>query len=147
MRDDPLDRDRARARRIGWTSLLAWACVGLALEAAHGFKLSTYLDDALTRELCTLAHAHGVGLALVVLVFGEAGLPVLASPARSTTLAALTAGSAIVPAAFLFSSIDHPEGDPNVLVWLVPLGALAILGALARTALAAWAPPPPAPEE
>ena len=57
-------------RRVGWTSLFAWACVGLALESAHGLKLASYLDDALTRELCTLAHAHGVGLALVAIVIG-----------------------------------------------------------------------------
>src|SRR5262249_48615315 len=56
-----------RAARFGWTSLLAWAATGLALETAHGLKLAAYLDDALVRLLLTLAHAHGVGLALVVL--------------------------------------------------------------------------------
>lgn len=129
---------RARARRIGWTSLLGWALVGLALEGAHGFKLSSYLDDTLTRELCTLGHAHGVGLALVVLAFGEAGLPVLAEGARSSTLAMLATGSVLVPAAFLSSAIAHPEGDPNALVWLVPIGALLVIAAIARTVVATW---------
>ena len=136
-----LDSLRALARRVGWTSLFGWACVGVALEGAHGFKLSSYLDDALTRELCTLGHAHGVGLALVVLAFGEAGLPLLKEPARRSTLMLLAAGSALVPAAFLLSSIDHPEGDPNLVVWLVPVGALLILAALLRTARASWAAP------
>jgi hypothetical protein len=135
-----MDDERALARRFGWTSLLIWALVGLALESAHGFKLSSYLDDALTRELCTLGHAHGVGLALVVLAFGEAGLPVLPRAARRSTLTALATGGALVPAAFLLSSIAHPEGDPNVLVWLVPLGAAMILFALGRTVLATWTP-------
>ncbi len=134
---------RARARRIGWTSLLGWAAVGLLLEGAHGFKLSRYLDDALTRELCTLGHAHGVGLALVVLVFGEAGLPVLSASTRGSTLTTLALGSVLVPSAFLLSSIAHPEGDPNALVWLVPVGAAMILAALVRTARATWARPPP----
>jgi hypothetical protein len=135
---DELANERLLARRVGWTSLLGWALVGLALEGAHGFKLSSYLDDALTRELCTLGHAHGVGLALVVLAFGEAGLPLLAASARRATLLMLATGSAIVPAAFLLSAIAHPEGDPNVLVWAVPLGALLVIAALARIAASAW---------
>jgi hypothetical protein len=144
---DSIDELRALARRIGWTSLVGWACVGLALEGANGFKLSSYLDDALTRELCTLGHAHGVGLALVMLAFGEAGLPVLATAARRPTLLLLAGGSALVPVAFLLSSIAHPEGDPNFLVWLVPIGALMILAALTRTAIASWTRRAPEPED
>ncbi|MCZ7687492.1 MAG: hypothetical protein M5U28_55625 [Sandaracinaceae bacterium] len=48
-----------RAARFGWTSLALWACAGVALEAAHGFKLAAYLDDELARMLLRLAHAHG----------------------------------------------------------------------------------------
>ena len=135
---DALSSERLLARRVGWTSLLGWAVVGLALEGAHGFKLSSYLDDALTRELCTLGHAHGVGLALVVLAFGEAGLPLLAASARRSTLVMLATGSVLVPAGFLLSAIAHPEGDPNVLVWVVPLGALLVIVAIARTAFSSW---------
>jgi hypothetical protein len=125
-------------RRVGWTSLFAWACIGLALEGAHGLKLSDYLDDALTRELCTLAHAHGVGLAIVALVVAELGLPRLAESrrpfvARSVALAAIT-----IPLAFLLSTIDHGEADPGIAIWLVPVGALALLAALATLALATW---------
>lgn len=142
-----VDALRALARRIGWTTLLGWACVGLAIEGAHGFKLSSYLDDPLTRELCTLGHAHGVGLALVVLAFGEAGLPVLAAAAQRSTLTMLAVGSVLVPCAFMLSSIAHPEGDPNVLVWLVPIGAVMVLAALLRTALATWSRPAPPADE
>jgi hypothetical protein len=46
--------------------LSGWATFGLVLEAMHGFKVAGYLDDAWTRELLTLAHAHGVGLAILV---------------------------------------------------------------------------------
>ena len=65
-----------RCRRFGWTSLAAWALFGLALEAAHGFKLAAYLDDNLRHTILRLAHAHGVILALVVLAFAAASLAV-----------------------------------------------------------------------
>ncbi len=126
--------EQKRCRIFGWSALLGWAVFGLFLEAMHGFKLSAYLDDALTRELLTLAHAHGVGLSLVVLVFGEAGLPLFDEQERRSPSRALQWGALIVPVAFALSAIDHPEGDPNVLIWLVPVGALAILYALANTA-------------
>lgn len=128
------DIERKRCRRFGWSALFCWAVFGLGLEAMHGFKLSAYLDDALTRELLTLAHAHGVGLSLVVLIFGEAGLPLFGEHECRAPSRALRVGALIVPTAFGLSAIDHPEGDPNVIVWLVPLGALAILYALAQTA-------------
>lgn len=131
-------RRRRTCRRFGWTALLAWALFGLALEAMHGFKVGAYLDDALTRELLVLAHAHGVGLSLAVLVFGEAGAPLFGERSDGGASLALRLGATIVPAAFALSAIAHPEGDPNFFVWLVPLGALAVIYGIARTAYAAW---------
>lgn len=135
----PIEQRRRRAcRRFGWSALLAWAALGLALEAMHGWKIGAYLDDALARELLVLGHAHGVGLALVVLVFGEAGVPLFGERSDAGASLALRVGALVVPASFALSAIDHPEGDPNLLVWLVPLGALAVIAALARTAYEAW---------
>ncbi|MDQ3037975.1 MAG: hypothetical protein M3Y87_36610 [Myxococcota bacterium] len=131
-------RRRRTCRRFGWTALLGWAVLGLALEAMHGWKIGGYLDDALARELLVLGHAHGVGLALVVLVFGEAAVPLFGERDDGGASLALRIGAIVVPAAFALSAIDHPEGDPNLLVWLVPLGALAVIAALARTAYEAW---------
>lgn len=125
-------------RRVGWTSLFAWACVGLALEAAHGLKLASYLDDALTRELCTLGHAHGVGLAIVTILIAELGLPLLPEPRERPVAIAIALAAITIPIGFLLSAFGHPEGDPGLAIWLVPLGALALLGALATLALAAW---------
>ena len=51
------------ARRWGWTALCLYACMGVALEAAHALKLPVYLDDPLAQFLLRLGHAHGVGLA------------------------------------------------------------------------------------
>lgn len=132
-----LEQRRLASRRFGWIALLGWAIAGLVLEAMHGWKIGAYLDDELTRELLVLAHAHGVGLSLVVLVWGEAGAPLFAERADGGASLALRIGAAVMPLAFALSSIDHPEGDPNVLVWLVPLGALLVIFALACTAAAA----------
>ncbi|MFO0680556.1 MAG: hypothetical protein U0234_00830 [Sandaracinus sp.] len=131
---------RALARRVGWTSLAAWALVGMALEAAHGLKLSSYLDDALTRELCTLAHAHGVGLALVTIVVGELGLPRLDEAAARWVARAVAACAVAIPASFLLATIGHGESDPGIAIWAVPVAALTLVVALARIAGATFAP-------
>jgi hypothetical protein len=153
-----------RSRRFGWTWLFLWVLFGLALEAAHGFKLSLYLDDGLRRSLLRLAHAHGVILALVVLAYGEAGVPLLlAHPASPPGNAAgagavavavavgrlLRAGAILVPTGFALSAIHASESDPALPILLVPLGALALLAAIGRIAHSAWLrrpnPPPPPP--
>lgn len=125
------------ARRFGWTSLLCWACAGLALEAAHGWKVSAVLDDELTRTLLRLAHAHGVGLSLVAIVHGEFATSWLGARARPIAVA-IWVGAFLVPVGFALGAIAHPEGDPGFGVLLVPIGALALIVALARTAHAAW---------
>lgn len=125
-------------RRVGWTSLLGWACVGLALETANGFKLASYLDDPLTRELCTLGHAHGVGLAIVAIVIAELGLPIVAEAQRAWIARATSFAAIAIPVAFLLSAIGHPEGDPGIAIWIVPVGALVLIAALAGIARAAW---------
>ncbi len=97
-----------RCRRFGWTWLAAWSIFGLSLEAAHGFKLSVFLDDQLRHTLLRLAHAHGVVLALVVLAFGG-GVAALygdAPPAAARRTGRLIRiGAAIVPLGFALSAI------------------------------------------
>jgi hypothetical protein len=131
--------EAGRSRRFAWTSLVAWVLFGLALEAAHGFKLSAYLDDSLRRNLLRLAHAHGVILGLVVLAYGELGAPLVAPPARAGQVGRLLrAGALLVPLGFALSAIRASEGDPSPAILLVPLGGLALLAALVRTAFGAW---------
>jgi hypothetical protein len=128
-----------RSRRFGWAALLGWAIFGLGLEAAHGFKMSVYLDDGLRRSLLRLAHAHGVVLALVVLAYGEAGAARLSDPHQAQRVGRwLRAGALLIPLGFALSAIGASEGDPSPPILLVPLGALLLVGALGRTALAAW---------
>ena len=131
-------RDSTEARRclrFGWTSLALWALFGLALEAAHGFKLAVYLDDALRHTLLRLSHAHGVVLALVVLVYGRG------APAASVGRL-LRAGALVVPAGFALSAIAPHEGDPGWPVALVPIGGALLVIGFGRAAAQAWRSPP-----
>lgn len=136
----PSEQESRRARRFGWTSLCVWASFGLALEAANGFKLGPYLDDELARMLLRLGHAHGVGLALVVLAY--AAVPGPRVSAREDGGRAigrlLRVGALSVPLGFALSAVAHPEGDPSLAILLVPVGALCTLFALGWLALAAW---------
>jgi hypothetical protein len=138
MTPSDLEALQRTARRFGWTALLGWTCAGLLLEAAHGWKVSAVLDDELTRTLLRLGHAHGVGLSLVAVVHGELAMPLFSPADARTVMRALQAGALSVPVGFGLGAIGHPEGDPSVLVFLVPLGALALIYALTRTAIAAW---------
>jgi hypothetical protein len=113
--------------------------VGTGLELAHGFKLAAYLDDDVTRLMLTLAHAHGVGLALVALAFASHATPIFeAKRIRAVWVAKLLrAGSVLLPLGFLLGAIHHPEGDPGVGIALAPVGALLVLVALITTATSA----------
>jgi hypothetical protein len=129
--------ERRAALRFGWTSLLAWAALGAALELAHGFKVRAYLDDELTRLLLRLAHAHGVGLSLVVLAYAGT-LGALGEHVPRAAGRLLRAGALLVPLGFGASAFGHPEGDPSIAIALVPLGAAALLVGLALVTRAAW---------
>jgi hypothetical protein len=128
---------RARIARFGWTSLTVWAAVGMALEAAHALKVSAYLDDELTRLLLRLAHAHGAGLALVVLVFG-AYLPRFGAALGAHLAGPLFFAAVAMPLGFALGAVAHPEGDPGVGIFLAPPGALALLYVLVRATIATW---------
>jgi hypothetical protein len=128
----------ARAAKIGWTALLVAACGGAILEAMHGFKVSAYLDDDLTRTLLRLAHAHGVGLSLVVILFGVSAVPRLNERLSAHVLSVLTIALATMPLGFGLGVIARFEGDPGPAIFLVPIGAIALVYALARIAVAMW---------
>jgi len=131
--------EQRTARRFGWTSLLGWASFGLVLEGAHAWKLGAVLDDELARLLLRLGHAHGTVLALVVLAFSEAGAPLLRGDGDARLAGRLLRVAAVlVPFGFALSAVAHPEGDPNVLVFFVPAGALCLLAGLALVTRAAW---------
>lgn len=119
--------------RFGWTLLLVFVLFGVGLEGAHAFKASAYLDDELTRLLLTLAHAHGVGLALVLIGFGAT-----VSDPPKWTRKAFRVAAVCIPLGFALGAIAHPEGDPSLGIALVPIGAFALVAALAHTVYRAW---------
>lgn len=124
--------------RLGWWSLLFFACLGLTLEAMHGFKVDWYLNVASeTRRLMfRLAHAHGTLLALLHVAFG-ATLAVARPVGRARSVASrgLVAAGLLLPAGFLLGGFGAIGGDPGMGVGLVPLGALCLLTALFATGL------------
>lgn len=139
----PSETETLRARRFGWSALLAWALAGLALEGLQGTRPRWYTSDELARTLLRLGHAHGVGLALLVLVYSSAGVPLLREreDGGRSVGARLRAGALLIPLGFFLGALAHPEGDPSLAVLAVPAGAAALLWALASLARAAWRAP------
>jgi len=130
---------RLRSQQMGWLGLALWASFGVLLELAHGFKWSTYLDDELLSMLLRLAHAHGVGLSLVLLAHAAVGAELFENaPARGARVGrALRLGAALIPLGFALSAPFHSESDPALPIVLVPLGAALLLYALVNLAHAA----------
>lgn len=117
--------------RFGWWSLLVFASLGLVLETLHGFKVALYLDLAndTRRLMWTLAHAHGIGLALVHLLFA---LQVQVLPAQGASRHALVsrlliASSILLPGGFFAGGVVYYGGDPGLGILLVPVGAVLLL--------------------
>ena len=119
--------------RLGWWSLLLFAALGLVLELLHGFKTGFYLDvpNETRRLMWTLAHAHGVLLALVHLAFGF-GIQLGFAAHQHLQLASrlLIAATVLLPGGFFLGGATVFGGDPNPAVLITPLGGLTLLGML-----------------
>jgi hypothetical protein len=118
----------------GWLSLALWMGVGLLLEGLLGYKIPSYLQDEIRRELFRLAHAHGalIGLLLIIAALCVKGFGIeLARPAQQ----ALRIGVLLLPLGFFLAGISHPEGDPGLAIWIVPVGAILILFGVVALAL------------
>lgn len=110
-----------------------FATLGLVLELLHGFKVQAYLSvsNETRRLMWTLAHAHGVLLAVINIVFGlslDASRLAMRHVPRTST--ALIAASILLPGGFFAAGIAFYEGDPGVGVVVVPVGAVLLLIAL-----------------
>jgi hypothetical protein len=117
--------------RFGWWSLFVFATVGLVLETLHGFKVGLYLDltNDTRRLMWTLAHAHGVGLALVHLLFAL-NVQLAPSPTQRRyrlISRCLVAASVLLPGGFFAGGTIYYGGDPGLGVLLVPVGAVLLL--------------------
>jgi hypothetical protein len=126
--------------RFGFWGLFAFVCLGLALEAFHGFKIRFYLDVAndTRRLLWTLAHAHGVLLSLLNIVFALLlrTTPELSSQNLAAASRCLLAAAILLPGGFFLGGVVIHAGDPGLGVALAPLGALLLLYAVLQTARA-----------
>lgn len=139
-----LSNERLCAQRFGFISLSVWTSLGLGLEAAHALKLTAYLDHPLRREVLVWAHAHGIGLALVVLAYAALGV----HPGSPRSGRRLRAGAVLMPLGFALSVFGVSEADPGPAIFLVPVGAVcAIAGLIGVTRSLPRAPrtgaPPP----
>lgn len=123
-----------RHLRFGWWSLLVFATLGLVLEALHGFKVRAYLDvsNETRRLMWTLAHAHGVLLAVVHVVFGlnVKAFSELGGANQRMISSLLIAASVLLPGGFFLGGVTFYAGDPGLGVLLVPIGAMLLLVAL-----------------
>lgn len=134
---DALAHSARNSLRYGFTALLLFVVGGLSLEFLHLIKTPWYLENHLRRELWVLAHAHGALLALFNLIYA-AVLPSLAGVAAASAGSWLRWGAALVPAGFFLGGIGNSEGDPSLAIVLTPVGALAVVIALALSVKAAW---------
>jgi hypothetical protein len=135
-----------RHAQFGWWYLLVFLCLGLALEALHGFKVGLYLDvsQETRRLMWTLAHAHGTLLSLVNLVFAAYLTARPAWPERDLRIASrcLFSASLLLPWGFFLGGIDVHGGDPGLGVLLVPVGAVLLFVAVLLAARSAARPGP-----
>jgi len=83
------------------------------------------------RLMWTLAHAHGVGLALIHVLFALS-LPALpAQPGRNRLVSrCLLAASVLLPGGFFAGGAIYYAGDPGPGILLVPVGAFLLITAL-----------------
>ena len=82
---------------------------GLVLETLHGFKVALYMDltNDTRRLMWTLAHAHGVGLALVhILIRLGLQLDRRGQPGGPTGVRCLMAASVLLPGGFFAGGVD-----------------------------------------
>ncbi len=83
------------------------------------------------RLMWTLAHAHGVGLALIHVLFALS-LPALpAHPGRDRLASrSLIAASVLLPGGFFAGGAIYYAGDPGPGILLVPVGAFLLITAV-----------------
>jgi hypothetical protein len=123
-----------RHLRLGWLSLGVFAAFGLVLETLHGFKLAAYVDVSheTRRLMWTLAHAHGVLLGLIHVVFALCLqlIPGLAAKHLRLVSLSLVSATLLLPGGFFLGGLVFYGGDPGLGILLVPVGAALLIFAL-----------------
>ena len=125
-----------RTLLFGWSFLLLYLSLGVALEILHGLKIQYYLNlaNVTRRMLWTLAHAHGTLLALLLIIIGLIIGDITSHRSPLRFVARLLAGSAVLlPAGFFFGGVFTIPAAPDTAglpILLVPLGAVMLLAAV-----------------
>jgi hypothetical protein len=130
---DPATR---KTLRTGWLLLAISLPFGVMLEALHGFKVQAYLASEMRREMWRLAHAHGTLLGMLCLVSGALAGSFVPEAIRPRVMAMIRWGAVMMPLGFFLGGVLNSEGDPSLGILLVPPGALLLVAALIRLALA-----------
>jgi hypothetical protein len=127
----------ARHITLGLSSLLVYTVVGFGLEALHAFKLQAYLavSNDTRRLMWTLGHAHGTLLGLIDIAVGGLLRVGLLGGRRVRAVWWLLAVSTVtLPFGFFLGGVAFYSGDPGIGAALIPLGAVALIAALALAA-------------
>ena len=134
-----------RHLRFGWLSLGVFAAFGLVLETLHGFKLAAYVDVSheTRRLMWTLAHAHGVLLGIVHVVFALCLrlAPGLGGKHLRLISLSFVGSTLLLPGGFFLGGLVFYGGDPGLGILLVPAGAALLLfavGLVAGSAAKVW---------
>jgi hypothetical protein len=122
--------------RAGWLLLAIALPFGVTLEALHGFKVQAYLASDMRREMWRLAHAHGTLLGMLCLVSAALAEEHIPEAIRTRVLAMIRWGAVLMPLGFFLGGVLNSEGDPSLGILLVPPGALLLIAALVRAAIA-----------
>jgi len=122
--------------RMGWLLLAIALPLGVTLEALHGFKVQAYLASETRREMWRLAHAHGTLLGILCLVSALLAEAHIAEAIRPRVLAWVRWGAVLMPLGFFLGGVLNSEGDPSLGIVLVPVGAVLLVVALVRVAVA-----------
>lgn len=122
--------------RAGWLLLAISLPFGVTLEALHGFKVQVYLASEMRREMWRLAHAHGTLLGILCLVSAVVAEAHIPEAIRARVLTMVRWGAVLMPLGFFLGGVLNSEGDPSLGILLVPPGALLLVVALVRVALA-----------
>lgn len=125
--------------RFGWWSLLLFLVLGAALELFIGFQMASYVaaENDTRRLMWRLAHVHGTLLSFIHLAYGLT-LILVAEPALRSKLTSncLLGASILLPIGFFLAGIQIFDGDPGWPIFVVPIGALMLLVAVFKIALA-----------
>jgi hypothetical protein len=128
-----------RHLKFGWWLLLVFLILGIVQEAFHAFKTGWYMDmgEAEVRRLMLrLAHAHGVLLGMIHIVYGLCikAIPDWGVHWRRLASPCLRGAGILLPGGFLLGAFGVRGGDPGVGVFVVPAGALLLLVGVLLTA-------------